>query len=387
LPSGPAGRRRQLSVVGSYTAPPTGPSGEFEAHTTIPSPVHTTAAPPSTPGEDGAIVRQVRAVELYAAPSYPLSIFPLRAVPPQMIISVPVQTADGPRRPTIGASGSGCQDAAGRVSSPAFVARPTRTPTTAAATETMTTAMTTCQTRTRFPVLCGTGRARFGDDVGSANRTPSQRYIEDYAENLADLNVQFQRLLTSSEHASQRKRYDAAIDAILKQQEPFPAVVMNRHWDIVATNRAAIGFFRLLLDGRAPPAADNVLRLMFHPEGLRPAVENWDDVAQALIRRVHREALGGALDAAGQQLLAEILDYPGVPRRWRTPDLGTPLVPVVPVSFHRGPQVFHYFSTVTVLGTPQDVTLQELRVECFFPLDDETAEAARSLASRPIPAM
>lgn len=174
-----------------------------------------------------------------------------------------------------------------------------------------------------------------------------------------------------------------AIDAILKQQEPYPAVVMNRHWGIVATNRAASRFFSWLLDGRSPDGAGNVLRLMFHPEGLRPCVVNWDVVAQSLVRRVHREALGGTLDETAQALLAEVLHYPGVPERLQTPDLGTPLVPVVPVSFsHRG-QTFDFFSAVTVLGTPQDITVQELRVECFFPLDDATAAAARALLGGP----
>ena len=173
-----------------------------------------------------------------------------------------------------------------------------------------------------------------------------------------------------------------AIHAILNQQEPYPAVVMNRHWDIVETNRAAARFFGMLLGDRTPPDPGNVLRLMFHPEGLRPCVQLWETVAQALVRRIHREAIGGALDEAGRQLLAEILAYPGVPARWSSPDLdlGAPMVPVVPVSFRHDARVLHYFSAVTVLGTPQDITLQELRIECFFPLDDATAAAARALA-------
>jgi transcriptional regulator with XRE-family HTH domain len=174
-----------------------------------------------------------------------------------------------------------------------------------------------------------------------------------------------------------------AIDAILKQQEPYPAVAMNRHWDIVAANRAATRFFAMLLDGRTPTGAGNVLRLMFHQDGLRPFVENWDAVAHALVRRVHREAVGGTLDAAGRALLSEVLDYPGVPARLRTPDLGVPLVPVVPVSFrHRG-RAFNFFSAVTVLGTPQDITVQELRIESFFPLDAATDAAARHLLDQP----
>jgi transcriptional regulator with XRE-family HTH domain len=170
-----------------------------------------------------------------------------------------------------------------------------------------------------------------------------------------------------------------AIDAILNQQEPYPAVVMNRRWDIVATNGAASRFFGLLLGGRTPHGAGNVLRLMFHPDGLRACVDNWEAVAQSLVRRVHREALGATPDDAGHALLTEVLNYPGVPDRWRTPELGAPLLPVVPVSFRRGADLFHFFSAVTVLGTPQDITVQELRVECFFPLDDATRDAARRL--------
>jgi transcriptional regulator with XRE-family HTH domain len=172
-----------------------------------------------------------------------------------------------------------------------------------------------------------------------------------------------------------------ALDAILAQQEPYPAVVMNRNWDIVGGNTAATTFFAMLLGDRTLPGPANVLRLMFHPQGLRPAVVDWESTAEALVQRLHREAVGGVLDDTGRKLLAEILDYPHVPKRWRTPELGMPLVPVLPVRFRHDGQEFSYFSTVTVLGTPQDVTLQELRIECFFPSDAATAAAARRLSS------
>ena len=173
----------------------------------------------------------------------------------------------------------------------------------------------------------------------------------------------------------------AAIDAILRQQEPYPAVVMNRHWDLVSANRAASAFFGRLLGGRRPAGAGNVLRLMFEPDGLRPAVENWETVARSLILRLHREAVGGVLDNRGQELLAALLACPGVPASWATPDLTAPQMPVLPVVFRHGAQRFRYFSAVTVLGTPQDVTVQELRIECFFPSDEATKAAARALSS------
>ncbi|HVR20956.1 MAG TPA: helix-turn-helix transcriptional regulator [Polyangiaceae bacterium] len=171
-----------------------------------------------------------------------------------------------------------------------------------------------------------------------------------------------------------------ALDAILRQQEPFPAVVMNRHWDILRTNEAATRFFSWLLGDRRARGPANVVRLMFHPDGLRPFVANWPAVAEALLRRVHREAVGGVPDQATKALLAEILDYPDVSQTLRSTDFSAPLLPIVPVSFRKNERAFDFFSTVTTLGTPQDVTLQEIRIECFFPVNGETERAARELA-------
>jgi hypothetical protein len=172
-----------------------------------------------------------------------------------------------------------------------------------------------------------------------------------------------------------------AIAAILAQQEPFPAVVMNRDWDIQQANEAAAGFFGFLRSGRAAdaPGPPNVLRMMFHPDGLRPYVANWPEVAQALVRRVSREAIGGATDDRARRILAEVLAYPGVPATLAAPDPATPVLPVVPVSFTKGGQRFDFFSTVTTLGTAQDITLQELRIECFFPADEQTRTAAHQM--------
>jgi transcriptional regulator with XRE-family HTH domain len=176
----------------------------------------------------------------------------------------------------------------------------------------------------------------------------------------------------------------AALEAILRQQEPFPAVVMNRRWDILQTNQAAKRFFSFLLDGGEARADSsvrpNVLRLMFDPAGLRPHVTNWEDVAAALLQRVHREAIGGIKDEATTLLLAELLAYPGVPGRLRRPDLQSPQLPVISVQFSRHGRAFNFFSTVTTLGTAQDITLQELRIECFFPGDVDTETHIRALA-------
>ena len=82
-------------------------------------------------------------------------------------------------------------------------------------------------------------------------------------------------------------------------------------------------------------------------------------------------------------MIAEVLGYPGVPKSLQHADLGGPLLPIVPVNFKKGNQRFNYFSTVTTLGTPQDITVQELRIECFFPADEATERAAEELVHTP----
>jgi transcriptional regulator with XRE-family HTH domain len=174
----------------------------------------------------------------------------------------------------------------------------------------------------------------------------------------------------------------AAVHAILRQQEPYPAVVMNRRWDIVGANEAAVWFFGRATQGRAAVGGTpNVLRQMFHPDGLRPAVKNWDVVGPALIQRIHREASGGVVDSATRALIEELLGYPDVPKSWQALDPRVTLTPVLPITFIVDGITFNYFSAVTVLGTALDITLQELRIESFFPCDDATIDAARTFES------
>jgi transcriptional regulator with XRE-family HTH domain len=174
-----------------------------------------------------------------------------------------------------------------------------------------------------------------------------------------------------------------ALEAILAQQEPYPALVIDRDWNIRQANHAATRFFRFLQAGSdtAAPGPPNVLRRMFHPDGVRRHVTNWPEVCEALVRRVRREAVGGVTDERAQALLREVLAYPGVPASLRSLDATTPTTPVVPIRYARDGRRFDYFSTVTTLGTAQDITLQELRIECFFPANDTTREHARALAN------
>lgn len=178
-----------------------------------------------------------------------------------------------------------------------------------------------------------------------------------------------------------------ALELILERQEPFPAVVMDRHWNLIRSNSAASRFFGLFLDPERVGQPPNVLRMMFDPEGLRPAVLNWEAVGYGLVRRVYREAVGGVADETLSRLLDEVLSLPDVPRRWRHPDLDAPSVPFLAIDFRHEERIYRYFSAVTTLGTPQDITLQEIRIECFFPADPETEDHARSLAGEGLQAL
>jgi len=180
--------------------------------------------------------------------------------------------------------------------------------------------------------------------------------------------------LAEPELAQARK----AIELILAHQEPFPAVVMDRHWNLINANNSAKKFFAILLADSAPTSPPNVLRLMLHPGGLRPWVANWETVAEALIQRVHREAIGGLLDQTTIKLLDEIKSYPGVSEVLRAPDLSAPVTPLLPIKFRKSKLTVDFFSAVTTLGTPLDVTLQEIRIECFFPADEQTAAKAQA---------
>jgi hypothetical protein len=103
---------------------------------------------------------------------------------------------------------------------------------------------------------------------------------------------------------------------------------------------------------------------MFDPAGMRPFVEEWEEVAAGLLQRVRREAVGQVIDAGLAELLERLRKYPGVPGL--KPPLA-PQIPVLPITFRRGDERFCYFSLITTVGTPQCITAQELRVECMFP--------------------
>lgn len=152
---------------------------------------------------------------------------------------------------------------------------------------------------------------------------------------------------------------------MLEQHEPHPALVLDRYWSVSRTNRAAPRFFGSFVDLEARPKPRNLLDLMFDPTGMRPFVEEWEKVAAGLLQRVRREAVGQVVDAGLAKLLGRLRKYPGVAE---LKPLSASQSPVLPITFRRGGERLSYFSLITMVGTPQCITTQELRVECMFPL-------------------
>jgi transcriptional regulator with XRE-family HTH domain len=155
-----------------------------------------------------------------------------------------------------------------------------------------------------------------------------------------------------------------AIDRMLQQHEPHPAMVLDRYWNVIRTNQAAPRFFGSFVNLEARPKPRNLLDLMFDPAGMRPFVEEWENVAAGLLQRVRREAVGQVVDGKLAELLDRLRRYPGVAAM---KPLLAPQSPVLPITFRRGDERLSYFSLITTVGTPQCITAQELRVECMFP--------------------
>jgi transcriptional regulator with XRE-family HTH domain len=190
--------------------------------------------------------------------------------------------------------------------------------------------------------------------------------------------------------APELARVDSALGYMLAQQEPYPAFVLDRRWAVLRANAGAarLGEF---LGGPGPatpdPAAEpvNLALALMSPEGLRPFIVNWEEVALYFLRGVQADALAdGTPETAA--LLTRLLAVPGVPALSRVLPPDESQAPVLAIHFRRGETSLRLFTTLATLGTPHDVTLQEIRIECFFPVDDATASSFQAWAAAGRPA-
>lgn len=170
-----------------------------------------------------------------------------------------------------------------------------------------------------------------------------------------------------------------AVDYMLAQQEPFPAVAVDRHWNLLKANKAAVCLVEFFVGPLSAGAPVNLADALVSPDVLRPFLENWAQVVRYFIRSVEADAASDGSDATSA-LLERLLAYDGVRDVLNGPAIEDGSAPVLPMRFRKGETARSLFTTIATLGTPCDATAQELRVESFFPADDASAQILRGWA-------
>jgi transcriptional regulator with XRE-family HTH domain len=168
----------------------------------------------------------------------------------------------------------------------------------------------------------------------------------------------------------------AAVDLVLKGHEPYPALAVDQHWTLVASNRVVPMLMQGIDEALLQPPV-NVLRLTLHPDGLAPRIANLAEWRRHLLDRLRRQ-IDATADRSLEELLAELRQYPA-PRDDVSSTLQDYAGVVVPFELRTPGGVLAFFSTTTVFGTPVDITLSELALESFFPANEATASALRDL--------
>jgi len=173
----------------------------------------------------------------------------------------------------------------------------------------------------------------------------------------------------------------AAVQRVLQAHEPFPALAVDRHWNLVAHNRAATVFMAgVPQDLMTPPI--NVMRVSLHPRGLAPRIANFAAWRDHLFERLAHQ-----IQASGDPVLTELaqeLRALPLPPGEADTEVQAPrgIVDIaVPLQLHSPAGILSFISTITVFGTPVEVTLSELAIEAFFPADTFTAQALAALAA------
>ena len=196
--------------------------------------------------------------------------------------------------------------------------------------------------------------------------------------------VYAQRRLDAPELAPARR----ALEFMLAQQEPFPALVLDEAWDIRMRNQAAERLFAPLRSQYGVPAdlRSNALHVLCHPQGLRQFMRNWEEFIAAFLQILLRDATHG-LDQAAARLHGELLRYPGIAQAARAAEDGRPGLPFATMQLRLDDADLDFFVLLTTFAMPRDVTLQQIRVESFFPADIATERWVRARATDSTPAL
>jgi transcriptional regulator with XRE-family HTH domain len=168
------------------------------------------------------------------------------------------------------------------------------------------------------------------------------------------------------------------VDLILEQQLPAGAVALDWNWNVIKANRAMMAVVALFADPALLTPPLNAMRLVFGEGGLHRFVSNWSEVGPVMVERIRREASFEGRDEA-RLLLDELLGSSAVQSDWEPAEGDAPPALLIPMHLEKDGIRLSLFSTITTLGTPQDITLQELRIESFYPMDPESEAVLRAL--------
>ena len=234
--------------------------------------------------------------------------------------------------------------------------------------------------------------ARHVSFIETGRTQPSRQALLVLAESLEVPLRERNRLLEAGGYAHVYRQTSLAADEmshvrgvlqfILDRHEPYGAVVLDRYSNALMGNSASTQLLAAVVDPSLLSAQVNLLRAVFHPLGVRRWIVNWDEVARHLLGRAERELSAITDDDQAAALLAELRQYVGsaLPQRAAAPMAAADLL--LPIHIRKDGLELRLFSTIMTLGTPTDVTLQELRIESFFPADESSELVWRHVADR-----
>jgi transcriptional regulator with XRE-family HTH domain len=183
-------------------------------------------------------------------------------------------------------------------------------------------------------------------------------------------------------NSGQLSPIDNAIRYMLEKHDPFPMVVLDATYNLVASNTSASKILQLfVLNPTALKEKVNLLEMIFHPELCRPFVENWEQTAHIMLARLHRESLEKRHDQRLKELLETILKLPDVPESWRQPNFTEDYYPSSKLTLKKDSLHLSFLMTMTCFSSPQSITVEELMIESYFPLDQETEKACIELCN------
>ncbi|MEM1231131.1 MAG: helix-turn-helix transcriptional regulator [Pseudomonadota bacterium] len=176
-----------------------------------------------------------------------------------------------------------------------------------------------------------------------------------------------------------------ALEQMLTQHEPYPALMLDGRWRLVGANPAALSFFSRFLDpaqllpagGDSAAAPFSIVELCLAEDGLKPYFENWQEVAYSFLQRARAALLANPKDAGMAALIERLCSHPEAPARWQVPAWTSPPPPALTLRLHKDGERFALFTMLAHFGTPQHTVAEDLSVELLFPADEATRSVLR----------